>query len=75
MELVGQIKTSYDNYGFDTQIIVAAVRHPLHVLESALLGAQVCTMGFDVLKQFYDHPLTNIGIATFLKDWQKVPNK
>lgn len=75
MELVSQIKTIYDNYGFDTEIIVAAVRHPLHVLESALLGAHVCTMSFDVLKQLYDHPLTDIGIATFLKDWQKVPNK
>lgn len=75
MDLVRQIKAIYDNYRFDTQIIVAAVRHPLHVLESALSGAHVCTMSFDVLKQLYDHPLTDIGIATFLKDWQKVPAK
>jgi len=75
MDLVRQIKTIYDNYGFSTQIIVAAVRHPLHVLESALVGSHVCTMSFDVLKQLYDHPLTDIAIATFLKDWQKVPQK
>jgi len=75
MELVRQIKTIYENYNFPTQVLAAAVRHPLHVLEAALLGADVCTMSFDVLKQLYDHPLTDLGIATFLKDWQKVPAK
>lgn len=73
MELVRQIKTIYRNYNFQTQIIVAAVRHPMHVLEAALAGADVCTMSFDVMKQLYDHPLTDIGINLFLKDWEKVP--
>jgi transaldolase len=73
MDLVRQIKTIYDNYGFETEIIVAAVRHPTHVLEAALAGAHICTMAFDVLKQLYDHPLTDIGIEMFLNDWKKVP--
>lgn len=75
MDLVRQIKTIYDNYGYKTEIIVAAVRHPLHVLESALAGADICTMNFDVLKQLYDHPLTDIGIEMFLNDWKKVPKQ
>jgi transaldolase len=73
MDLVRQIKTIYDNYGFDTQIITAAVRHPTHVLEAALAGSHVCTMSFDVLEQLYQHPLTDLGIEIFLKDWAKVP--
>ncbi len=73
MEVVHQIKTIYDNYGFQTEILVAAVRHPAHVLEAALAGADVCTMNFAVMKQLYDHPLTDIGIEQFLKDWEKVP--
>ena len=73
MDLVRQIKTIHGNYGFKTEIIVAAVRHPLHVLEAALAGADICTMSFDVLNQLYEHPLTNIGIETFLNDWKKVP--
>lgn len=75
MDLVRQIKTIYDNYGFETEIIVAAVRHPTHVLEAALAGAHISTMAFDVLKQLYDHPLTDLGIAMFLDDWKKVPKK
>ena len=73
MELVEQIKTIYDNYGFETQIIVAAVRHPTHVLEAALAGADICTMFYDVLTQLYDHPLTDIALDTFLKDWARIP--
>ena len=73
MELVRQIQLIYQNYGYATEIIVAAVRHPVHVLESALAGADICTMNFDVVSQLYDHPLTDIGIETFLKDWQRVP--
>jgi transaldolase len=73
MDLVRQIKTIYGNYGYKTEIIVAAVRHPLHVLEAALAGAEICTMGYDVLKQLYAHPLTDIGIEMFLNDWKKVP--
>jgi transaldolase len=73
MEVVRQIKTIYANYGFKTQILTAAVRHPTHVLEAALAGSEVCTMAFDVLEQLYQHPLTDIGIDIFLKDWAKVP--
>jgi transaldolase len=73
MEVVRQIKTIYMNYGFKTQILTAAVRHPTHVLEAALAGSDVCTMAFDVLEQLYQHPLTDIGIDIFLKDWAKVP--
>ena len=73
MDLVRQIKTIYTNYRFTTQILTAAVRHPLHVLEAALAGSDVCTLSFDVLDQLYHHPLTDQGIEIFLKDWAKVP--
>src|ERR1043166_1835114 len=73
MEVVRQIKTIYKNYGFKTQVLTAAVRHPGHVLEAALAGSDVCTMGFDVLVQLYQHPLTDQGIEIFLRDWAKVP--
>lgn len=73
MDLVRRIKTIFGNYGYKTEIIVAAVRHPLHVLEAALAGADVCTVGFDVLGQLYAHPLTEMGITQFLKDWRTVP--
>jgi len=73
MEVVRQIKTIYTIYGFSTQVLTAAVRHPTHVLEAALAGSDVCTMAFDVLEQLYQHPLTDIGIDIFLRDWAKVP--
>lgn len=73
MDLVRQIKTIYQNYGFTTQIITAAARHPLHVLQAALAGSDVTTISFDILKQLYEHPLTDIGLQTFLNDWKKVP--
>jgi len=73
MDVVRQIKTIYANYGFKTQVLAAAVRHPTHVLEAALAGSDVCTLSFDVLQQLYDHPLTDIGLDIFLKDWAKVP--
>ena len=75
MDLVRQIKTIYGNYGYKTEIITAAVRHPLHVLEAGLAGAEICTMSFDVMKLLYDHPLTDIGIEMFLNDWKKVPRQ
>mgnify|MGYP000993860547 CR=1 FL=1 len=71
MDVVRQIRKIYQNYQYPTQIIVAAVRHPVHVLEAALAGSDVCTMFFDTLKQLYDHPLTDLGVETFLKDWAK----
>ena len=75
MELVRQIKTIYRNYGFATQIITAAARHPLHVLQAALAGSDVMTMGFDILQQLYQHPLTDSVLDQFLKDWAKIPAK
>lgn len=73
MELVEQIKTLYDNYGYQTEIIAAALRHPTHVLEAGLAGSHVCTMAFEILDQLYNHPLTDIVLNQFLSDWAKVP--
>ncbi|MCX7635160.1 MAG: fructose-6-phosphate aldolase [Syntrophales bacterium] len=75
MELVEQILTIYDNYGFSTEVIVASVRHPNHVLEAALMGAHIATIPFKVLLQLAAHPLTDRGIEAFLADWDKVPRK
>ncbi|MBI3079393.1 MAG: fructose-6-phosphate aldolase [Deltaproteobacteria bacterium] len=71
MELVEQILTIYRNYGYPTQVLVASVRHPVHVLEAALKGAHVCTVPFKVLEQFTRHPLTDIGLERFLADWNR----
>jgi transaldolase len=73
MDLVEQILTIFDNYGFDCEIIVASVRHPLHVLDAALLGADIATIPFKVIKQLAGHPLTDLGVERFLDDWRKVP--
>lgn len=75
MELVEQILTIYGNYGFETEVIVASVRHPLHVLEAALMGADIATIPFKVIAQLARHPLTDRGIEAFLEDWKKVPKK
>ena len=72
MRLVKDIKEIYTNYGFKTQIIVASIRHPMHVLEAALIGADIATMPFPVLEQLFKHPLTDVGIQRFLKDWERV---
>ncbi len=73
MDLVAKIIEIYSNYNFATEIIVASVRHPMHVLEAAILGADIATIPFKVIKQLAKHPLTDIGIERFLKDWEKVP--
>ncbi len=73
MSLAEEIRQIYDNYEFATELLVAAVRHPEHVLRAALIGADICTMNLAVLQQLYDHPLTDAGIEQFLKDWSKVP--
>jgi len=73
MELISDIVQIYDNYGFNTEIIVASVRHPIHVLESARLGADIATIPFKVISQLAHHPLTDKGLENFLKDWEKVP--
>ena len=72
MELIEQIVTIYQNYGFDTQVLVASIRHPLHVVESALMGADAATIPYSVLLQLIKHPLTDIGIERFLSDWKKL---
>ncbi|MBM3301874.1 MAG: fructose-6-phosphate aldolase, partial [Deltaproteobacteria bacterium] len=72
MELVQDILTIYDNYEFSTEVIVASIRNPIHALEAALMGADVATIPFQVLKQFAHHPLTDKGIDKFLADWKKV---
>lgn len=73
MDIVADICQIYDNYGFPTQVLVASVRHPMHVLEAARLGAHVATCPHKVLLQLMKHPLTDIGLERFLADWEKVP--
>ena len=73
MELVEDIQTIYTNYDFDTQIIVASVRHPMHIVEAARVGADIATVPFPVLEKLFHHPLTDAGLEKFLKDWEKVP--
>ncbi|MFA4916948.1 MAG: fructose-6-phosphate aldolase [Syntrophales bacterium] len=75
MELVEQIITIFNSYGFETEVIVASVRHPLHVLEAALMGADIATIPFKVIAQLVKHPLTDKGIDMFLADWNKVPKR
>jgi transaldolase len=71
MQLIDQIVEIYNNYAFDTEIIVASIRNPMHVLESALLGADIATIPYDVLRKLASHPMTDKGLAAFLKDWEK----
>lgn len=73
MDLIGDIVQMYENYDFDTEVIVASIRNPLHVREAALMGAHVSTIPLKVIEQLVKHPLTDIGIEKFLKDWEKVP--
>jgi transaldolase len=73
MDIVKQIVTIYDNYDFSTEVIVASIRNPIHVIDAALMGADVATIPFAVIKQLVKHPLTDIGIERFLSDWKKVP--
>lgn len=72
MGIIEDIITIFNNYGFETEIIVASIRNPLHVLDAALLGADIATIPFNVLKQLISHPLTDIGIERFLKDWESI---
>ncbi len=75
MELVDQIVTIFTNYGFETEVIVASIRHSLHIVETALIGADIATLPFTALEKMVKHPLTDIGIERFLKDWEKVKSK
>jgi transaldolase len=72
MELVDQIVTIYDNYGYETEVIVASVRNPTHVLDAALMGADIATIPYKVISQLIKHPLTDIGLEKFLADWKKL---
>ncbi|MGB5894266.1 MAG: fructose-6-phosphate aldolase [Ignavibacteriaceae bacterium] len=72
MELIEQIVQIYRNYAFETQVLVASVRHPLHVVEAALIGADVCTIPFAVINKLFNHPLTDNGLDKFLSDWKKL---
>ena len=72
MDVVRDIKTIYSNYGYKTEILVASIRHPLHVLEAAKIGADIATMPFEVFNKLFNHPLTDIGLARFLSDWEKL---
>lgn len=73
MDIIEDIRQIYDNYDFETEILVASIRHPVHVLDAARIGADVGTMPWKVMMQLAQHPLTDIGLAKFLADWKKVP--
>jgi len=75
IELIRQIRAIYDNYGFTTQILAASIRHPMHVVDCALAGADVGTMPYKVMTQLYEHPLTDLGLKKFLEDWEKLKSK
>jgi transaldolase len=75
MSLIEDIRIIYDNYDFDTKILVASVRHPVHVLQAAKIGADTCTVPPDILFKLFNHPLTDRGIAAFLADWEKTGQK
>jgi transaldolase len=73
MGIIEEIRTIFDNYGYTSEIIVASIRNPIHVLNSALIGADICTIPYSVMLQLSKHPLTAAGIKKFLEDWEKVP--
>ena len=75
MDVVADIMEIYENYLFETEVIVASVRNPLHVLEAARMGAHIATIPYAVISQLAKHPLTDAGLAKFLKDWENVPKK
>jgi transaldolase len=75
MKLIAEIMNILDNYDFETEVIVASVRDPIHVVEAARLGAHIATIPYDVLKKMFNHPLTDVGIKRFQDDWAKVPKK
>ena len=75
MELIRQILSIYENYQFNTQVLVASVRTPQQVVESALAGGHICTMPYSIFQQLVKHPLTDIGLKKFLSDWEKMGRK
>lgn len=75
MELIEQIVSIYSNYGYTTQVLAASIRHPIHVLQAALLGADVATIPFKIIEQMFHHPLTDLGLQKFLSDWESNKSK
>lgn len=75
MDLIKQIIQIYKNYNYKTQVLVASIRHPLHLVDAAMMGADVATMPFDVIEKLFKHPLTDIGLEKFLSDWKKLNQK
>ncbi len=75
MDLISQIVQIYRNYNYETEVLVASIRHPLHLVEAALIGADVCTIPFDVINKLFNHPLTDVGLDKFLSDWNKSVKK
>jgi transaldolase len=75
MDLIQQIVQIYRNYDYKTQVLVASIRSPLHLVDAALMGADVATMPFDVIEKLFKHPLTDIGLEKFLSDWKKLDQK
>ena len=75
MDLISQIVQIYKNYDYKTQVLVASIRHPLHLVEASLIGADVCTMPFTVIDKLFNHPLTDLGLEKFLSDWKKAEKK
>ncbi len=75
MQLIEQIVSIYQNYGYPTEVLVASIRHPIHVLEAALMGADVATIPFKIIDQMFNHPLTGSGLETFLADWKASESK
>lgn len=75
MDLIAQIVQIYKNYDYKTQVLVASIRHPLHLVEAALMGADVSTMPFSVIDKLFNHPLTDLGLEKFLSDWKKTQSK
>ncbi len=74
MRLIADIRQAWDNYDFDCEILVASIRHPQHVTQAALIGADICTLPYDVFKKLPNHPLTDAGVERFLKDWEQGEN-
>lgn len=75
MDIIADIRTIYDNYNFETEILAASLRHPPHVVQAALIGADIATLPYKVFDQLFDHPLTDIGLKRFLDDWEKVKDQ
>jgi transaldolase len=71
MRMLGEIVEIYNNYGFETEIIAASIRHPMHVVEAALMGVDIVTIPFAVLERLFKHPMTDLGIERFMEDWKK----